>query len=137
MRFKLPPVSALPSELRFVLERIELFLNKAIPDIENDARWTNQRFPVGPENVKIVRGNVIGATGTNDGGTGFSITRHAVGQYTMTFTPVFSAKPAVTYLGTQIGYRNSLSASAVRIHFFTDAGVAVDADFSFTATGPA
>ena len=37
MRFKLPPLHGLPDQLRFAFDALELFLNKAIGDIERDA----------------------------------------------------------------------------------------------------
>lgn len=78
-RFSLPPLPPnTDSSLRFALERIELFLNEAVPVLEANVR----RGAGSPEGV--VTGNVGNIWLQSDGGIGTTIWIKEVGNGTNT-----------------------------------------------------
>lgn len=93
----------------------------------------------------FVRGSV-GSTGTVQQGQGWSVTRTGVGQYILTFNPPFAGVPSVTFSagGTAgpLDAKHKDGATPTRSQVFvttfnTSTTAAVDADFNFTAMGPA
>ena len=95
----------------------------------------------GDEQLRIVRGSVD-SDGTITKGSGFSVTKGAVGSYTINFTTPFGSAPSVTCtlngsLGRVVGFFSSgatASGYAVLISSTTD--VAADRNFDFIAVGP-
>lgn len=91
---------------------------------------------------RIIRGTVSSA-GAIVVGSGFTVSRTGVGQYTVTFTTAFADHPTVT-LGAGITVANyavkltTRSATAIAVNTITIAAAPanVDAEFSFIAIGP-
>lgn len=92
--------------------------------------------------LRVVRGHV-GATGTIAAGTGFTIARNGVGDYTITFTTPFSAEPTVAPavqggVGQVAAVNNGRAVSASSISVLTaSGGAAADLNWHFIAVGPA
>ena len=94
---------------------------------------------VGQEaNLRIVRGIITGATCAIQAGTGFTCTRNALGNYTVTFTPAFAAPPVPVVMpadaravGTIIVTSSSMTFQTLNL-----SGAAADAIFSFILAGP-
>jgi hypothetical protein len=89
-------------------------------------------------NQRIVRGAVLGATCTIQGGSGFTCVRNGVGNYTLTLNPAFSGAPLPMVTPLFGALVNSLSAGATSVQLTTinTAGAPVDAIFAFMLIGP-
>ncbi len=109
-------------------------------DVRGDIRMGPtgaQRVASGPESLRLVRG-IINATGSIGAGSGFTVTRTALGRYLVTFTPSFSAVPAVTATPTnptRVQWTN-LNSSSVELWVFNVNGLFVDDTFCMIAIGP-
>lgn len=95
----------------------------------------------GGERIKILRGCVTGATAAITQGTGFSVVRNSVGNYTITFTSTFATPPSVvgalTSAATGFIVTNGVPAfNNCVILTANAAGAATDINFSFIAVGP-
>ncbi len=95
----------------------------------------------GAEGLRIVRGRVTGSSGASSG-TGFTSARNSLGNYTITFSPAFSAAPSVTAMmgGTARGFiyqstDPTATAAVILTRNPTDAAQQ-DTDFDFIAAGP-
>ena len=98
--------------------------------------------PSGEENLRIVRG-IVGTTGNIIGGSGFTVTHDASGQYTVTFNTSFSGPPAVIATGVGDGTSVAMAAPVTSISAIflvsdlrPDAGSHADRTFHFIAIGP-
>lgn len=99
----------------------------------------------GVENLRIVRGNV-NANGTIAVGTGFSVTKGAVGVYDVTFLPPFQAVPtmALSTFGDGANATNNISLGQLTPSISTFTAVItnppstlnIDRDWHFIAIGP-
>lgn len=97
----------------------------------------------GGENLKIIRGIFAGIDGSIQVGSGFTVTRHSAGNYTVTFTTPFgsSIAPAMTctiidtlggFVILPVPYLNT----AVNVVTLAPSGAAKDFSFlSFIAVG--
>jgi hypothetical protein len=116
-------------------------------DVRGDIRLGTSgelRAPGGAENLRIVRG-VVNAAGSILAGSGFQAVREAAGVYKITFTPGFSAVPAVTATAdrtTVSGVSYTVTTSPVTAGFTVlvvrnpEGEFESDRDFSFIAIGP-
>lgn len=99
--------------------------------------------PAGNENLRILRGKVSSAGGVAFG-TGFTVSRTAVGVYSISFTTAFPSGqyPIVTASAESNGtvarfaMVNSPSNFSVTIRIVNGSGTAADDDFYFIAVGP-
>jgi len=98
--------------------------------------------PSGMEDLRIVRGRVLG-DGTIDGGSGFTVTRLAEGEYRIDYTIPFADDPAVTATINSAGFSacfvelrtNNTHLCAPEVIRRSD-GNHVDGHFNFIAIGP-
>lgn len=87
---------------------------------------------------RIVAGAVtsVGAVARGDD---FTVVRNAVGDYTITFSPVFRTVPFALAMASAAGVavrQSAVTKSTLRvIAFTTSTGAAVDADFTFQCAG--
>ncbi len=92
----------------------------------------------GGETLRIIRGSANNA-GVITQGSGFTISRVATGEYTVTFTTPFSATPTVTVnpLSTLAATAtvDATTASSVLIRIFDAAGAPINLSFNFIAVG--
>lgn len=104
-----------------------------------------QPFVSSERSIRIVRG-VVSSVGVIVAGEGYSVTYNGTGDYTLTFDPEFSARPAVVVTPIQIGgqlrmaveHNASLATGgSYRLLTGSNATTAADAPFHFTAEGPA
>lgn len=126
-------------------------INNSVPlsalDVHGDIRLGPSgqfRATSSEENLRIIRGQFT-TNGTVTIGTGFSVSRVAEGQYTVTFTTPFSDRPVVTAMTTVISgdpvsfVQNRALASAGIAAFNVvrrDNGSTVDGIVDFIAIGP-
>jgi hypothetical protein len=115
------------------------------PDVRRAFEQISVAFPVQESSMglRTVSGGVTGATGVS-AGTGFTSVRNAAGDYTITFTPVFSSTPILVAMLGATGAAVSVktfggsvpSGSTWRLATITGAPALVDHDFYFIAKGP-
>ncbi len=91
--------------------------------------------------VLAIADAVVASGGTVSSGRGISVSGHSTGNYTLSFSPVFSAVPTVTatsHSSTAIANIVSFSTSACLIttRVVGSPGTNVDAQFSVVAIGP-
>lgn len=89
-------------------------------------------------------GRITGTTGATAAGTGFTSSRTATGTYTLSWSPVFSAEPAVAITPLEsssssaegLVYSGSAGSTGIKIFDTSVAnlGTLVDEDFYFIAT---
>jgi hypothetical protein len=93
----------------------------------------------GEENLKIVRGVVV-STGTTLAGSGFTSVRDSTGAYTVTFTPAFSAYPAIVATAegsASINVAVVLYSGYFKVYTsYASSSALVDNAFHFIAIGP-
>lgn len=121
--FQLPPVTDLEDQAKYAFERIELFLNERVANIETRAR------------TRIVSGGVSSG-GSVDNGSGFTSAKNSTGNYTVTFDDAFSLAPDVVTTGKGTAPLTRLSAvstTAFTLETFNTAGMNVDSAFTFIA----
>lgn len=120
-------------------------LREIVEAVQRNFDAVATQFPasVSMEGLRIVRG-VVSSAGVASLGSGFSSSRTAAGQYTVTWSPAFSATPAVVVMcGTATGSfvakqkdASTASASQVLVTTFSSVtGTATDSDFYFIAAG--
>ena len=95
----------------------------------------------GGETLRTVRGLFSGADGSILAGSGFSVTRTSVGNYSVSFSTAFPSFPSVTANAISLGPMqvvfNSYGAGSINISTFNSGGAAADAPFvTFIAIGP-
>ncbi|MFN0149437.1 MAG: hypothetical protein ACKVU1_01835 [bacterium] len=100
------------------------------------------RATAGEENLRIIRGRVSAAGGLL-GGSGFTVERTALGNYTVTFSQAFTGIPTVTATTVRdlnlsdIIAIDQVTSAAVSFDVINDAvNGFVDTPFHFTAIGP-
>ena len=113
-------------------------------DVRGDVKLgsTGQFFaPGGEENLRIIRGRILGA-GTVDAGFGsFTVSRDQNNVYTIKFTTPFSSDPSVTV--TAIDFQTpkfarigSVEPNLFQVIIFSDGNDFATSDFNFIAVGP-
>lgn len=89
------------------------------------------------DNTTILPGvsGKITSAGTITSGTGFSVSAHTTGNYTITYTTAFSATPLVivTLAVPLLFYKSAESASGFTLTAQTASGTFTDAGFDFWA----
>jgi len=95
------------------------------------------------ESVRMIRG-VVSSVGAVVAGTGFSSARNAAGDYTVTFTAAFGARPsfvAMALTAPAVAREHASTATngtSYRVSIANSAtGAALDSAFNFIAIGPA
>jgi hypothetical protein len=133
------PNSTEDVDLRNALSLIQTLLNGNI----DSANITDGSIQIGDLLPKIVYGVVNGSTGAIliAGSGGWSSSRAAAGQYTVTFSPVFSALPiiipAAQIASTATFIMTAAAANQFTTSSFTVSGspAAIDANMHFIAIG--
>jgi hypothetical protein len=90
--------------------------------------------PAGPTGAALT--GIVAGNGTIIAGTGFTITRTAVGTYTVTFTTPFAAAPVMLgqdVAATRVCCWASVTASSAQFLIVNTAGTAVDDAWNFAA----
>jgi hypothetical protein len=137
------------SELVSIASYGSVGIGTASPNSKLDVRGdialgsTGQYYaPGGQENLRIVRG-VLNSSGGIIVGSGFTASHPSSGTYTVTFSPAFSAPPAVTVSGESggavpiVATTDGVTANAASFKlFYSTTGGANDAPLHFTAIGP-
>lgn len=96
--------------------------------------------PGGVEALSMLRGS-INSSGALLEGSGFTSTRNAVGDYTITFNTAFADLPVITATATNIGSPETVTilsktVNSCRVRVWNQAGAAVDSVFDFIVIGP-
>jgi len=108
--------------------------------VSGTAKVGNNQIAGGVESLRIIRGEIAGAGGTIDFGSGFSVTKNSTGDFTINYSSGFAGTPAftATSFGSLVIPELFISTStSCQIQFFNPAGTKVDpAGFDFIAVGP-
>lgn len=97
---------------------------------------------VGEERIRIIRGRIT-SNGAIQIGTGFTVTRTAVGLYVIAFNTAFSSTPVLT-LSPSVGatggpynaHTNGVTSGSAGIRIMNGSGTNIDDNFDFIAIGP-
>jgi hypothetical protein len=97
--------------------------------------------PGGEENLRVIRGNIIAATGAISKGSGFASTNLTTGRYRISFDTAFADTPSavVTVFDTaapQIATISSISTTLLEVKIWNVSSAAINSDFEFIAIGP-
>lgn len=97
---------------------------------------------------RVMRGTVVGTAApsiTITAGSGFSVVRNGVGDYSVTFTTPFASTPTVTvaagatpaFIAVKISAAGPASTTGFRaLIFVTNTATALDGEFHFVVVGP-
>lgn len=96
----------------------------------------------GPENLRIVRGEVL-AAGTVNSGSGFTVTHPSTGIYNIVFTTPFQAATHTSFTATPVANSGTLSLmlsslpgpTVVALRIVNGSGAPADGAFSFIVVG--
>lgn len=114
-------------------------------EVRGDVRLgsSGELFAVGgPENLRIVRGEVL-AAGTVNSGSGFTVTHPATGIYNIVFTTPFQATTHTSFTATPVANSGTLNLmlsslpgpTVVALRIVNGSGTAADGAFSFIVVG--
>jgi hypothetical protein len=108
--------------------------------------------PGASESLRIVRGTVLlnSTTASVSAGSGFSVSRVAIGVYDISFTTAFATKPSITCTALHpsdsvvgsgsgqcmVAHPNQVGTSSARLFVAAGSGGNADFSFSFIAIGP-
>lgn len=106
-------------------------LDKRLTQVEGSALF-------GLGHLKVICGTVNTTTPTSSG-AGFSVSKNATGDVTITFTAAFSSAPYVSATSTQLhtNLDAAPSASSVRIQTWDSTNTKTNSTLCFIAIGPA
>jgi hypothetical protein len=118
---------------------------RSFEDVQRNFDAIRKRLaPAAREDLVFVRGSFGGGGGSVLAGTGWAYVRNAVGVYTVTFQPAFSALPVIVITpnvtgGGPVAFRIGSAASTGFgvATYVSNTGAALDADIMFIAIGPA